>query len=77
MCSTDCREQGTEQSEALDSSAKATGFIRSRFERGPVSFRDMLDAECTRLQIERQSAQIAAQRFIATVRLIKALGGGW
>ena len=56
---------------------KATELIRSRYESGTISFIDYLDAERTRLQIERQSALIAAQRFIATVRLIKALGGGW
>ncbi|MCB1205007.1 MAG: efflux transporter outer membrane subunit [Verrucomicrobiae bacterium] len=71
------REQGTAQSEALASSAKATELIRDRYERGTISFIDYLDAERTRLQLERQNAQISAQRFIATVRLIKALGGGW
>lgn len=70
-------EQGLAQSEALASSAKATDLIRSRYESGTISFIELLDAERTRLQIERQNAQIAAQRFIATVRLIKALGGGW
>jgi len=29
------------------------------------------------LQLQRQDAQINAQRFIATVRLVKAMGGGW
>ncbi len=71
------REQGAAQSEALASSAKATDLIRSRYESGTISFIDYLDAERTRLQIERQNALISAQRFIATVRLIKALGGGW
>ena len=71
------REQGAAQSEALASSVKATELIRSRYESGTISFIDYLDAERTRLQIERQNALISAQRFIATVRLIKALGGGW
>ena len=52
-------------------------LIRSRYETGTISFIDSLAAERPRLQIERQSALITAQRFIATVRLIKALGGGW
>lgn len=30
-----------------------------------------------RLQTERQANQVTAQRFIATVRLVKAMGGGW
>ncbi|MDB6006751.1 MAG: hypothetical protein JWR15_3738, partial [Prosthecobacter sp.] len=29
------------------------------------------------LQTERQTNQITAQRFISTVRLVKAMGGGW
>ena len=71
------REQGAAQSEALASSANATELIRDRYERGTISFIDYVDAKRNRLQIERQNAQISAQRFIATVRLIKALGGGW
>jgi multidrug efflux system outer membrane protein len=42
-----------------------------------ISYLELLDAERTRLQAELQTARIAAQRHIATVRLIKALGGGW
>lgn len=71
------REQANAQSEALASSSKATELIRSRYESGTVSYLELLDAERTRLQIERQSTQLAAQRLIATVRLIKALGGTW
>lgn len=57
------REQGAAQSEALASSSKATDLIRSRYESGTINFIDFLDAERTRLQIERQNATIAAQRF--------------
>lgn len=70
-------EQAAAVSEALAASTKATGLIRESYERGTLSYFEYLDAERTRLQTELQTAQISAQRHIATVRLIKALGGGW
>jgi multidrug efflux system outer membrane protein len=63
--------------DALASPAKATDLIRAAYERGTLSYLELLDAERTRLQAELQTARIAAQRHLATVRLIKALGGGW
>lgn len=71
------REQAGAISEVLTASTKATDLIRESYERGTLSYFEYLDAERTRLQTERQTAQISAQRHIATVRLIKALGGGW
>ncbi len=71
------REQSSAVGDALAASTKATDLIRESYESGSVSYFELLDAERTRLQAERQTAQVAAQRHIATVRLIKALGGGW
>ena len=48
-----------------------------RYDSGTVGYLEFLDAERTRLQTERQANQVTAQRFISTVRLIKAMGGGW
>jgi len=70
-------EQATAVGEALSASTKATDLIRAAYERGTLSYLELLDAERTRLQAELQTARIAAQRHIATVRLVKALGGGW
>lgn len=63
--------------DALAESTKATDLIRAAYERGALSYIELLDAERTRLQAELATARIAAQRHLATVRLIKALGGGW
>ncbi len=71
------REQAGAISEALAASTNATGLVQESYERGTLSYFEYLDAERTRLQTERQTAQISAQRHISTVRLIKALGGGW
>jgi outer membrane protein TolC len=37
----------------------------------------VLVADETRLSTERTASQVRGQQFYATVRLIKALGGGW
>jgi outer membrane protein TolC len=38
---------------------------------------EYISAQCLALQQEKQTAALSASRFAATVRLIKALGGGW
>ncbi len=71
------REQEVAQNAALESSTTAADLIRTQYEGGTVGQLDLLESERTRLLVERQSAQLSAQRLIATVRLIKALGGKW
>ncbi|MDB6075405.1 MAG: hypothetical protein JWO89_3045 [Verrucomicrobiaceae bacterium] len=70
-------QQVAAQADAVAAAARATDLVRSRYEGGAVSFLELLDAERTSLLLERQAAQVKAQRLIATVRLIKALGGSW
>ena len=71
------RDQAGAVGDALVSSTKATNLIRAAYDRGSLSYIELLDAERTRLQAELATSRVAAQRHIATVRLIKALGGGW
>lgn len=71
------KEQSSAQDEALKSATTAADLIRTQYESGTVGQLDLLESERTRLTVERQSAQLSAQRLIATVRLIKALGGQW
>lgn len=70
-------EQSLAQEEAVSASARATELTRQRYESGSVSYLELLDAERTSLARERESARVKAQTHIATVRLIKALGGAW
>lgn len=71
------RQQVAAQAEAVSAAQQATSLIRSRYENGTISFLELLDAERSSLALERQASQLKAQRLIATVRLIKALGGRW
>jgi len=42
-----------------------------------IGYLDVVDADRTLLQTERSVVQNLGSRNIATVQLIKALGGGW
>jgi outer membrane protein TolC len=51
-------------------------FTRACYGSGAVAYFEFLDAERTRLQTERQINQVTAQRSIATVKFVEAMGGG-
>lgn len=71
------KEQAIAQKEALDAALKATALTRQLYEGGSISYLELLDAERTSLLRERQYALLKAQGHIATVGLIRALGGSW
>ena len=70
-----------EQMQAQDKLVKATSVSSklsiTRYRQGLVSFLEVVDAERTRLQSELEAIQIKTEEIIATIRLIKALGGSW
>jgi multidrug efflux system outer membrane protein len=70
---------GEAQSEA-DAVADARGAVEiamNRYRAGLVGYLDVLFAQSTLLANERVAAQISGQRMVATVVLVRALGGGW
>jgi multidrug efflux system outer membrane protein len=56
---------------------RAGDLARTRYEAGFVNYFEVIDAQRTLLATERASTQLGAQRLLASVALIKALGGGW
>jgi multidrug efflux system outer membrane protein len=70
-------EQEAAQLRAVEASGRAAKLSAERFRAGAVSFLEVVDADRSRLQSLRQSRQTAGQRYVATVLLIRALGGGW
>ena len=61
----------------MDHSKRATTLATERYTSGVVSYLEVVDASRDELQSERAAAQLAGQRLIADVQLIKSLGGGW
>ncbi len=70
-------KQAATEGSAVTSATHAADTSRERYSQGLVNYLDVLDAERTQLQTELQAAQIQASRLVATVHLIKALGGGF
>lgn len=65
------------QDKALASARKTFELSGKRYESGLVSFLDVVDAERTWLEAERNSNAIRAERLALSVSLIKAIGGKW
>lgn len=76
----DLRQQA-EQASALEqaraASAQALQLAQLRYDKGLVTYLEVLDAQRSLLQYERSLAQLAGARQLSTVRLIRALGGSW
>jgi multidrug efflux system outer membrane protein len=70
-------DQAIAQTEALASARRVAELARVRYQAGATSYLEVVDAERTVLQQQQQEALLQSERFAATVRLIKALGGGW
>ncbi len=62
---------------SVQTSREAVDLEKKRFLVGETNYTDVIVADETRLATERNRSQVRGQQFYATVRLIKALGGGW
>ena len=70
-------EQLQAQDRSVVSAQRAAQLASERYLSGIVSFLEVLDANRGTLIAQRAQAILAGQRLIASVQLIKALGGGW
>lgn len=70
-----------DQSAALDravaAARRAGALAQTRYDAGYVAYFEVIDAQRTVLAAERAATQLAAQRLVNSVALVKALGGGW
>lgn len=65
------------QEQAMTAARRAARVARLRYEKGAASYLEVTDTERTQLGAERAVAQTRAALSIATVQLVKSLGGGW
>jgi multidrug efflux system outer membrane protein len=70
-------QQNTSQAEAVTEANRAATLAGERYRNGLINYLDVLDSQRTQLQAQIQITQIHALRLVATVRLVKALGGGF
>lgn len=56
---------------------RAEQLATARYRAGLVTVLEVVDAQRSRLQAERQYNAVSNQQLLASVALVKALGGGW
>ncbi|RQO37247.1 RND transporter [Herminiimonas sp. KBW02] len=62
---------------AADSADRSLGLSTDRYQSGIATNLEVVVAQQTFLNYRRQEVQLNGQRLVNTVKLIKALGGGW
>jgi outer membrane protein, multidrug efflux system len=70
-------QQSEAQERAMQNARRATELATHQYRAGVVAYIQVVDASRDSLTAERANAQLAGQRLIAAVQLIKTLGGGW
>jgi multidrug efflux system outer membrane protein len=65
------------QAQAVDASLRAAKLARAQYSEGNVIYLSVIDAERSALQSRRAALQLEGAQAVATVNLIRALGGGW
>jgi multidrug efflux system outer membrane protein len=63
--------------QGIDSATLAEHLADIRYKNGSASYFEVIDAQRTRLDAERSQIQSAGERSVASVGLIRSLGGGW
>ncbi|MFZ4762432.1 MAG: efflux transporter outer membrane subunit [Alphaproteobacteria bacterium] len=71
------REESVHLHELADNSRRNADLSDKRYQEGLVSYLDVVDSERQRFAAERSVIQSNGAEFLATIRLIRALGGGW
>ncbi|MGC1463247.1 MAG: efflux transporter outer membrane subunit [Terracidiphilus sp.] len=70
------QESGAEQL-AVASAQNSFNLSNQRYKGGVTSYLEVLTAETTMLDNQRTAIDIQTRQFVASVSLVRALGGGW
>jgi multidrug efflux system outer membrane protein len=70
-------DQMREQNDAVQASQRAAHLSRTQYTEGAVSYLDVIDGERQVLISQLQASHLSGTQAVATVNLIRALGGGW
>jgi len=65
------------QQAAVNSARQALDIILNQYKAGTVGYVSVLTAQTTAFTAEQKLTNIAGQRMVSSVGLVKALGGGW
>jgi multidrug efflux system outer membrane protein len=71
------QSQTADQDAAVLSANRASGISRAQYAEGAIDYLKVIDTQRSTLNAERNQAQLYGEQAVATVNLIRALGGGW
>lgn len=69
--------QLTAETAALEAARRTLEIANNRYKAGLVTYLEVATAQSAALALERTITQLEGQRLVASVGLIKAIGGGW
>lgn len=70
-------QEAAVQEEALQNARQSVTLTTNQYQAGLVSYLNVVTVQATALASERSAVDILNRRLAASVRLTKALGGGW
>ena len=69
--------EAVDQQQAVAAAEEAEAIALKRFQRGLISYLDVITAQTAALQAEQSAFDLATRRSEASIRLVRAIGGGW
>jgi outer membrane protein, multidrug efflux system len=69
--------QAQELNNAAYAAQETTDLSKERYDKGLVNYLDVVDAERSLLEAQRNAAKVTGDQYVSTVQLVKALGGTW
>ena len=69
-------KQANELHTAAQAAQETTDLSQERYNKGLMNYLDVVDAERSLLDAQRNAAKVRGDQYISTVLLVKALGGG-
>jgi outer membrane protein, multidrug efflux system len=70
-------QQALDLGDAVEAARITLELAQMRYDRGLINYLDVVDAERQLLETEQNSVIVLGSRYVSTVTLIRALGGGW
>jgi hypothetical protein len=70
-------DEAMAETRAAQQAGQVETLATRRYERGAVSYLDVVNAQTTALRTRQQAIRVETRRLQASVRLFRAVGGGW
>ncbi len=71
------KQQHAYLEQATSAATEAAHISKLRYEEGEANYLEVLDTQRDALATQRALTQVQGLRFVSTVQLVRALGGGW